>query len=216
MATNQQRKQHQRQHILQVAQQLFTRDGFKATHIATIAAAADVSQVTLYKYFDSKPILGHQVVLAMVTQGYDDFQVYVDDPDLSYQEIVQKMLLGSQQITDDLHPDFYRFIVDDMQGKHGTDETMVTYQARKHHFWGAVIQRGRQAGMITDRLSDDALMMYLDMFVTYVSSPAGQQMIDVTSDDTHFQAMTEQLDHLFFYGFIGVPPTTKEETAHDN
>lgn len=218
MATNQQRKQRQRRHILAVAQDLFIRDGFKATHVTTIAAQADVSQVTLYKYFPSKLALGHEVVLNMVTGGYRDFQKIVDDPTLSYQEIVQLMIRGSNQITDKMHANFYQFVVAEMQSKHGSDEVMRAYKAGKKHFWDAVIQRGRAAGMIQPNLSDEVLMMYLDMFTQYVSSPAGQQSIDVTNrDPEHFQEMTKQLDHLFFYGFIGAAQTqTKEGPADDN
>jgi len=217
MATNQERKQHQRNQILTVAQALFMQQGFKATHVTTIAARAGVSQVTLYKYFDSKLLLGHQVVLTMVTGGYRDFQAVVDDPQLSYQELIQKMLRGSQQITDAMHPDFYQFLVADMQGRHGNDETKRAYQAGKQRFGGAVIQRGRAAGMITADLSDEVLMLYLDMFTQYVSSPRGQQRLNASQDATHFQALTAQLDHLFFYGFIGNPPTqTKEGLTHDN
>ncbi len=211
MTTNRQRKQHQRAHILEVARTLFLQTGFKATHVSEIAAQADVSQVTLYKYFESKLNLGHQVVLDLVTQGYADFQAVVDDPHLSYREIVKRLIQGSQQVTDQMHPDFYHFIVADMQGRNGTDETMHTYQAGKHRFWNAVIQRGRQAGMIAPELSDEALMLYLDMFVHYISSPTGQAQMTTAGDDAHFQALTAQLDHLFFYGFIGEPPTDQKE-----
>lgn len=216
MATNQQRKQQQRQHILQTAQTLFMRDGFKATKVSAIAAAADVSQVTLYKYFDSKLNLGHQVVLAMVNDGYADSRAYATDPRLSYQEIVQKMVTLSTQMTDTMHPDFYRFVVRDMQGQLGNDETMQAYQAQKRNFWSVVIQRGREAGMIDPALTDDALMLYLDMFIQYISSPAGQKIVAGGEQDAHFKALTRQIDHLFFYGFIGVPPTeTKEGLSHE-
>lgn len=216
MATNQQRKQHQRHHILQTAQTLFMRDGFKATKVSAIAAAADVSQVTLYKYFDSKLNLGHQVVLAMVNDGYADSRAYATDPRLSYQEIVQKMITLSTRMTDTMHPDFYRFIVRDMQGQLGNDETMRAYQAQKRNFWSVVIQRGREAGMIDPALTDDALMLYLDMFIQYISSPAGQKSMTGDQQDAHFKALTRQIDHLFFYGFIGVPPTeTKEGLSHE-
>ena len=216
MATNQQRKQHQRQHILQTAQTLFMRDGFKATKVSAIAAAADVSQVTLYKYFDSKLNLGHQVVLAMVNDGYADSRAYATDPQLSYQEIVQKMIMSSTRMTDTMHPDFYRFVVRDMQGQLGSDETMRAYQAQKRNFWSVVIQRGREAGMIDSALTDDALLLYLDMFIQYISSPAGQKRMTGPEQDAHFKALTRQIDHLFFYGFIGVPPTeTKEGLSHE-
>ncbi|GEO69477.1 TetR/AcrR family transcriptional regulator [Levilactobacillus acidifarinae] len=216
MATNQQRKQHQRYHLLQTAQRLFMRDGFKATKVSAIAAAAGVSQVTLYKYFDSKLSLGHQVVLAMVNDGYAASRADAVDPQLSYQELVQKMITMSTQITDNLHPDFYRFIVQDMRGQLGTDETMQAYQAQKRNFWSVVIRRGREAGMISPELTDDALMLYLDMFIQYVSSDAGQKIVAGNEHDPHFQALTRQIDHLFFYGFIGVPPTdTKEGLPHE-
>lgn len=215
MATNQQRKERQRRHILATARQLFLQDGYKATHVAQIAARADVSQVTLYKYFESKQALGHQVVLDLITQGYADNQAFIDDPTLTYPEIIQKMMQFGTTMTAHLHPSFYEFMVADMQGKLGNTETMRTYQAGKRHFWQSLIDRGRRAGMIRPTLSDQALMLYLDMYISYVSSPAGQATIGEQATD--YQALTDQIDHLFFYGFIGVPPTqTKEGTSNDD
>src|SRR5438045_1410290 len=42
-------------HILRVAEQLFLRDGYAATTVAAIAAAAGVSVETIYKTFRGKP-----------------------------------------------------------------------------------------------------------------------------------------------------------------
>lgn len=210
MATNQERRQRQRQNILQAATKLFMRDGYKVTHIKDVAAEADVSQVTLYKYFDSKLALGHQVVLDMITDGYAAYQKMVDDHTRSFQELIQLMITTKTGYAGSMTDDFYQFVSDDMRGALGNDEAQQLYQAGKERFWDSVIARGRAAGMINPMLSDEALMMYLDMYVQYFSSPTSHPMIGDAKTYKHY---ADQLMHLFFYGFIGDPPQIDEDTT---
>lgn len=215
MASNQQRKRRQRQRILTAARDLFMHDGYRATHVAAVAQRAAVSQVTLYKYFASKRLLGQQVVIALIQDGYAESQAAVDDRRLTYPQIIQQMLAMSRRLVAAMHPNFYRFLAQELQDD---PATIASYQAGKQHFWHTVIERGRQAGMITPTLTDQALMMYLDMFTQYIGSPAGRQYLDRQSDqDYAFQELSRQLNHLFFYGLIGeAPTTTKEGTNRDN
>ena len=212
MATNQERRQRQRQNILHAATKLFMRDGYKVTHIKDVAAEAAVSQVTLYKYFDSKVVLGHQVVLTMIDDGYAAYQKMVDDHSRSFRELIQLMITTKTGYAGDMSDDFYQFVTDDMRGALGNDEAQQLYQAGKEKFWDSVIARGRAAGMISPMLSDEALMMYLDMYVQYFSSPASHPMIGDAKTYKHY---ADQLMHLFFYGFIGDPPQTDEGSTKE-
>lgn len=212
MATNQQRRKHQRQNILRAATKLFMRDGYKVTHIKAVAAEAGVSQVTLYKYFDSKLALGHQVVLDMITTGYADYQKMVDDHSRSFRELIQLMITTKTGYAVEMSDDFYQFVADDMRGALGNDEAQRLYQAGKEKFWDGVIARGRAAGMISPMLSDEALMMYLDMYVQYFSAPTSHPLI---GEAAAYKRYADQLMHLFFYGFIGDPPQSDEDSTKE-
>ncbi len=212
VATNQERKDQQRRKILAAATKLFLRDGYKPTHVKGVADEANVSQVTLYKYFDSKYDLAHQVVLDLIVGGYAQYRTVVDDPQKSFREVVQFMMKTKVKVSAGMSQDFYNFTVADMQGKFGNGEAKATYDAGKQSFWDAVIQRGRDAGMINPEISNAALTMYLDMYVDYFSSP--------DHDIPEYRQLIDQLMHLFFYGFVGLAPDTVEgktskERKHD-
>lgn len=212
MATNQQRRERQRQNILQAARKLFMRDGYKVTHIKDVATEANVSQVTLYKYFDSKLALGHQVVLEMIVEGYADYQKMVDDHTRSFRELIQLMITTKTGYAVEMSDDFYQFVSDDMRGALGNDDAQQLYQAGKEKFWDSVITRGRAAGMISPKLSNEALMMYLDMYVQYFSAPTSHPTIGDAKTYKHY---ADQLMHLFFYGFIGDPPQSDDQSAKE-
>ncbi|AYM02048.1 TetR/AcrR family transcriptional regulator [Levilactobacillus yiduensis] len=211
MATNQERKAQQRQGILAAAIELFNTQGFKPTHVKTVAQAAGVSQVTLYKYFDSKLELGHQVVIEMINQGYASFQKLIDDDQVPFPDIVKAMMANKVKLSDKIHPDFYQFVIDEMSGKNGSNVVKEAYVAGEKKFWDAVVARGRAAGMINPNVSDEALLLYLEMYVSYFTT--------ANIAPEKYQRLVDQLMHLFFYGFAGVPATvdhpqpTKEEKS---
>jgi AcrR family transcriptional regulator len=208
MATNEERHAATRERILTAATDLFLNNGYKKTSIAMIAGQAGVSPVTLYKYFDSKIVLGHQVVLKMVVDGYAQYQKLVDDPSIDFRKLIRQMIVMSTDTAKRMSTDFYTFIVKDMQGKLGTDETMKAYQNGKAKFWGTVIGRGRKAGLIRPEISDQALMMYLDMFIQYVQNPQNDSLYQ---HPIAMKMMTDEIIHLFFYGFIGHAPVKQQE-----
>lgn len=209
MATNEERQAETRRRILAAATDLFIHHGFKKTNIAAIARQAGVSQVTLYKYFDSKVALAHAVVLKLTTDGYAQFQKVAEDSSISFRDLVQTMIRDSNEMAKGMSNDFYEFTVRDMRGEFGTTETMQAYQEGKAKFWGTVIGRGRKAGLIDPRISDQALMMFLDMYIQYVQNPQFGSLLG--DHPVAMKMLTEELTHLFFYGFIGQASSDDEK-----
>lgn len=62
-------QQPRKQHLLDVAHQLFNKHGYHATGIDWILAELGVSKATLYKYFRSKEAL----ILAVLQQRHEHF-----------------------------------------------------------------------------------------------------------------------------------------------
>lgn len=63
-----------REHLLETALRLFTADGYEATTMRGIAAAADCSLGLAYRYFDSK----EEFVLALYARMEQEFASYVE------------------------------------------------------------------------------------------------------------------------------------------
>ncbi|MHA3066972.1 TetR/AcrR family transcriptional regulator [Lacticaseibacillus saniviri] len=194
MATNQ--NNAKRQHILDIANQLFSKRGYKATRVTDIAQAANVSQVTIFKYFTSKEQLAHEVVMALTTDGYQEYTALLNRTDLSFEEKVRIMINHSSQTAQTMHPNFIAFMVDDYQGKHGNQESFKAYQEGQAAFWHKLIQQGRTAGQIRPEVSDAAVMQVIDMLVDYVSRrPQSEDMKQTI-------AFSTDLSDILFHGLL--------------
>jgi len=90
--------------VVEVARQLFLRDGFAATTIATIAAQAQVSVETIYKAFGGKPGLARAICATALTgEGpvpaetrSDEMQAQQPDP--------RKVIRGWGRLTAEVAP----------------------------------------------------------------------------------------------------------------
>ncbi len=194
-------KQSKKDLILATANKLFVTQGYQPTSIQMIAQAANVSQVTIYKYYESKQLLAHKVVLGLITDGYADFQKIVDDSKLSFKSLVKQMILTSSMETKDMHPDFLKFMIKDLSGEFGNHESINAYEDGKAKFWGTVIKRGRKEGVISPTISNQAIMVYLEMFVQFSQNPKNKHLYE--NSPSTMLSITDELQHMFFYGLIG-------------
>lgn len=75
-------REERRRQILDAARQVFSQKGFEATNVSDVAAAAGVSQGTIYHYFDSKDDLFMAVFEEWLTtcayQGYAESALTAD------------------------------------------------------------------------------------------------------------------------------------------
>ncbi|WP_353948692.1 TetR/AcrR family transcriptional regulator [Sporolactobacillus sp. Y61] len=204
MATNEERHAETHRRILAAATDLFTHNGFTKTSITAIAKQAGVSPVTLYKYFDSKMTLGHQVMRHIVVEGYGRFQKLVDDTSIDFTTLVRKMIQSKHDFVKDMNSDFYKFALKDLQGEFDSTEVMQANQDCKARFWGTLIRRGREAGLIRPQISDQALMVYIDMYMQYAQNPKNGTL--PAEHPVAMKILTDELVYLFFYGFIGCEP----------
>lgn len=200
MPTNAKRKELTRQKIVTMATQLYIRNGVKNTSVADIAKAANISQVTLYKYFESKQVLSTQVVVNLITEGYAQDADIVSDTSDSFAAKMRRLLNQSTSLSAGMHPDFYQYITDELSGKNGSLEAMKYYESQKAAFWGALLQQGRDAGEIDPSISNEAFGAYLDMFVSYFLNLATNADPVVRA---RLKKLGPELDKLFFFGLIG-------------
>ena len=84
MVNNIKRKKNKRAAILHAAEKIFVTQGYKKTSVAQIAKEAKASQVTLYKYFPSKIALAREVVIKLITDGYQQSEEYLDNQNKTF------------------------------------------------------------------------------------------------------------------------------------
>ena len=69
------RLQPRRQHLLEVAENLFSNHGFHNTGVDTITKHSGVSKTTLYKYFDSK----EELIVEILERKHDATITYIEN-----------------------------------------------------------------------------------------------------------------------------------------
>ncbi|AKP67980.1 TetR/AcrR family transcriptional regulator [Companilactobacillus ginsenosidimutans] len=199
MDGNQLRKNKKKEDIKNAAYKMFMTYGFKKTSIAQVAKLAGCSQVTLYKYFPSKVDLGRAIVMSLIVDGYDEYDKQLDDTSKSFMDKMQDMMVSSVNISDNINNDFFKFMIDEFQGRNGDDHVMKKYDMLKFGFWRKLLNQGRAEHVVSDEISDYGAMIYLDMYVQYVMRPGGVSYKNAVEMKKH----EKELVHMFFYGIIG-------------
>ncbi|MBN1768544.1 MAG: TetR/AcrR family transcriptional regulator, partial [Prolixibacteraceae bacterium] len=77
--------------ILEAAQKLFWKFGFKKVTIEEICREGNVSKMTFYKHFDNKTELAKKVLDKVVSKAIDDFSVLKNSATSSF-ELIEGML----------------------------------------------------------------------------------------------------------------------------
>lgn len=81
-ARSQDHARHQRDRILEAAQQCFIEHGFHAASMANIATTADMSAGLIYRYFDSKGAIVQAIIARQLEDNRANIASLRADPDL--------------------------------------------------------------------------------------------------------------------------------------
>lgn len=168
-----------------------THNGVKATCIHSICENADISAVTLYKYFPSKEAIAQEVADEIYTQRYSNTLSIVRDPNIAFPQKLQEYLT---------------FTVNQQRGRKKAtaqefDKIIQSNQAihRKidnwnEEFWKNLIATGRKEKYIADSVSDEALRLYLKAFIALVQQANSTKVIKDNLDG---------LENMLLYGMAG-------------
>ena len=185
------RKEQKEEAILESALILFSHKGLRKTSIAEIAKEAHVSQVTIFKYFATKENLIEQVYFKYYEQVLDYYKNVIEKP-VSFEEKIKEFIFEKTNISHNIHDEFLSgamytypstqtFIDQDFYGK--------TIELSKR-----LIHQGKDEGIINKNLSDEAILVYIDMTTKY------------SQDKEHVPtilSMGSELMDLFLYGLYG-------------
>lgn len=194
MDRRKQRSSAKMERVKQAALELFSAHGADKVSMDEIAAKANVSKVTIYKYFGSKEDLYAQVIDLFV----DKTLAAADDLLNREMDFLEKLKLllssqtnASQWVSFD---ELFRVWEQDGQAVRNVGESVQTrVKAVMYRFY----EEGKREGYIDEDVSIDILYLYAEIF------RAG---FKVLSDDLESmlanQEMREQLYDLYFFGFI--------------
>jgi len=97
----QRRREQKKQNILEAALALFMDYGIQKVSIAEIAKKANVSQVTIYNYFENKHKLIHDVFIYYVDNAFSNFEIVIKS-DRPFPEKIKQIIFNNNGKYQDL------------------------------------------------------------------------------------------------------------------
>ncbi|QFT89054.1 HTH-type transcriptional repressor Bm3R1 [Bacillus sp. THAF10] len=187
----QRRKELKKQSILEAGLALFMEYGIQKVSIAEIAEKANVSQVTIYNYFESKHKLSKDVFEYYITKASEDFEKLVYS-DLPFPEKIKQIIFNKKEISKQIHQEFYYFLMKEYADEGNILEKIYVEKALP--YFSKLFEEGKQQGYVDPNLSQEAILLYVQMLKDYM------QREDVY---TKVLPLTEDITNIFFYGIIG-------------
>jgi len=187
----QRRREQKKQDILEAALSLFMDYGIQKVSIAEIAKKANVSQVTIYNYFESKHKLIHDVFIYYVDKAFSNFEVVIKSED-PFPEKIKQIIFNKKEVASQINEEFYHYLMKEYSIEGNYIETI--YNEKAVPYFSLLFQEGKDKGYIDASLSNEAIMFYVHMLKNYV------QREDVYDK---ILPLTEEITNIFFYGIVG-------------
>jgi len=187
----QRRREQKENAILQAALTLFMDAGVQKVSIAEIAAKANVSQVTIYKYFESKENLTQLVLKFYVDQIWEEQKKQLNS-DLPFLDKIKQITFSKSDYANQFNSQFFQYFMNDYSTGKSYVEEIYTKEAIPRMI--ALFDEGKEQGFIDQNMSNEAILVYMQMFKDYLQ----QKDVSLT-----VLPMTEDLITLFFYGIVG-------------
>ncbi|GAA0716773.1 TetR/AcrR family transcriptional regulator [Clostridium malenominatum] len=181
------RRENKKKDILNAALQLFSMHGIKNVSIAEIAKKANVSQVSIYNFFQSKENLARLAFFNMMDGIMSDLEALVAS-DLSFREKVNTMHFISSEAGNNFNEIFNQIefindpIIQNFLDEYGKNKTVPLFMN--------LIKQGKLEGDLHSEISSESLLIYIHAINKALHSNSSKK---VQSD----------LGKLFFYGLFG-------------
>lgn len=186
------RTQAKKRCILEAALELFSESGIQKASISDIAAKARVSQVTLYKYFESKDNLA-RCALRYYYDGLLQAFAKVVDSDAPFEEKIGQAFFAPMQKSPAAISSFWSEAISDRL----RDITLDYEQKLIPHLLN-FIEQGRECGYFNKSYSTQTLLFYLKVF-----GADAMKQLRAIPDGAVKKRIYEELLSVFLYGVVG-------------
>ncbi|MBR0599363.1 TetR/AcrR family transcriptional regulator [Sinanaerobacter chloroacetimidivorans] len=187
------RKERKKENIRKAALTLFSTYGVQKVSVSEIAKKAKVSQVTIYNYFGSKDELLRDVLLTVMNSTLQEYTEAIES-DLPFTEKLQLFISEKTSELAALNPDFLNSMMSE-----DPEIRQIANDFVKNKFYPLMlklIEKGKEEGTIKHDISNEAILLYINMF-------RGSKHSDAFQGLEHSQRLFQDITTLFFYGLIG-------------
>jgi AcrR family transcriptional regulator len=202
------RKAMMRERILKAAAEMYLETDPESVKMRQLAQNLGISSATLYQYFSSKDELSKAVVMWIMTKYRDTMMDYLNDPALTFPEILQRMQLFSKQELSKMKEKMIDLV---FQLYQDNNEINLLFDSQSD-FWKQFVARGRENGYISEDLSDTAIFIYIDMFFQYFRNRRHMDKLKMTPQS--LKKIDHELDKMFYRGLLGVNDDRLERELH--
>lgn len=187
----QRRREKKKIDILEAALSLFIEFGVQKISIAEIAKKANVSQVTIYNYFESKHNLVREVFLYYMDKMTREFDqiIYSNDP---FPEKIKQLIFKEKETAKQLNEDFYNYIMKEYSSDPHFSEKIFVDEALPRFI--QLFDEGKNQGYVDPNLSNEAIIFFIQAMNEYMQKEIVYKKM---------LPLTEDIMNLFFYGLVG-------------
>lgn len=162
--------EEKRARILEAAFEVCERRGVAAARMEEVAARAQVSKATLYRFFESK----QQLLLAALIAGYDeDLRVTYEKVESTAdpRRVLDQVLEGLVRVLETSTPSmrvFYQIwgvVAEDPTSCRQLDEFMRKFHAERKRELAQLLRRGQLAGLFRAGVSPEVVAQSIDALV---------------------------------------------------
>ncbi|WP_421908658.1 TetR/AcrR family transcriptional regulator [Methanolacinia petrolearia] len=184
-------------HIKRSALELINTHGPAKVSIDEIARHANVSKVTIYKYFSSKDGLYNEIIKMILDENMESTQTIINS-DLTFLEKLKYIIATKSNSVNYMGGEFLQeFIRNDRE----IEEYIKTnYENKFTELMFNFFEQGKYNGYIDYSLSNDIIYTYIKIFRSGLKERASELELTI-NDNKSF----ETLINLFFYGLIMRP-----------
>ncbi|WP_432409401.1 TetR/AcrR family transcriptional regulator [Wukongibacter sp. M2B1] len=181
-------------HIKKSALELFNKYGPSKVSIDEIANHANVSKVTIYKYFDNKNGLYREIIKMIFDEHIKAVQRVISDNLSFFQKL--KIIIATK--SNSLYYLKGEFLQELIKSDHEIEEHIEkNYKNKIKELMFVFYDQGKREGYIDKNLSNEIIYLYIDIFrIGLKEKSLGSELL-VSNSHTF-----EELIDLFFYGLI--------------
>lgn len=161
--------------VVAAAREIILNEGLDQLSIRKVAKQAQVSPVTMYKYFRDKDELVAEVITESIRERADKALALASDPQLTFVEKLQAFNRQNQRWREELlaaHQQPEAGLTQLWQAAERLPRVQEEADRLANQFWQRMIENGRAEGTITVSASDLAIRYYADALVHFLGNPA--------------------------------------------
>jgi len=156
--------------IMQTAMELFMKFGFKRVSIEEIADKANVSKVTLYKYFTNKHTLVRKCFSEFFHTKADEIKNHIDS-NINFHQKLEYLMKSKielvQSFSGEMMEELSSFDPEFME------ELMAIRRKTMIEMSSSIFEEGRKEGFISSKISNESLIVFFDVIgMGIVKSPS--------------------------------------------